>query len=215
MNLASEFHVRQLCLFAIVLLSFSLMSHAQTAEVYATANFTHLSNVEVAAFSVNGDQSHFYKSMTPVSFGGGVTVNFLRLPVVRLGADFRGSTRSGLNGADTALGGVKLTLRPMRLKPKFFIEAAAGYLATRADSTGTYTTTTSSYTFSVTSVGPLNNHYSIYEIIGGIDYPITRFLDFRIEAAGGSSFGNNYVFQNYSGSNVKVLTVDSGFVIHF
>lgn len=203
--------MKRICISAVALFVFSAGARAQIAEVYATANVTHLSNIQVAGFTSSGVTSNFYKSITPVGLGGGITFNILRLPILKLGADLRGSTHSGLNGADTALGGIKLTVSPPFLKPKFFVEGAAGYLATRADSTGTYTVGTGS----VTSVGQLSDHYAVYQVIGGVDFPLIHFIDFRVEAAGGSSFGNSYIFGNSSGSSAKIFTVNSGFVTHF
>jgi len=198
-------------LLTLAVLASASAAHAQIAEAYATANFTHLSNVQVAGFTSSGVTSDFYKSITPVGIGGGITYNFLQLPFVKLGLDARGSTRPGINGADTALGGIKLTVSPPRLKPKFFIEGAAGYLATRVDSTGTYTAGTGS----VTSIGQENNKFALYEIIGGVDYPLIHFIDFRVEAGGGSGFGFDSIFGNSLGGYPHVFTANTGIVVHF
>jgi hypothetical protein len=189
----------------------SAKANAQVAEVYVTANFTHISNIQVAGFTSSGITSYFYKSLTPIGIGGGVTYNFVSLPKIKLGLDARGSTRSGLNGADTALGGLKASINPPRVKAKFFVEGAAGYLGTRADTTGTYTAGTGS----TSSVGQAANDYAVYQIIGGVDYPLVRFVDFRVEVSGGTSFGNSSIYGNASGSSAKIFSVNTGLVAHF
>ncbi len=208
---------RHLLPLAFLFTAFSVAARAQLAEVYGTVNFTHISNIETGAISTSTTSTEQFASNTPVGVGGGVTFNFLPLPVVKLGVDLRGSTRPGTVGADTALGGIKLTVKPPFFKPKFFIEGAAGYLATRTVnvSTGLAVNTT------------FGNQYAIYQVIGGVDYPLVHFVDFRVEAAGGRSFGNGTIYNSTATSiggvtttsstnaNVSLFTVNTGFVLHF
>jgi hypothetical protein len=177
----------------VVLLAFLSLfparsAHAQAFSVYVTYAPLRASNVATGS----GQETNFWAN----GVGGGVTVNVLPLPAISLGFDFRGSTRPGTDGADTGMAGIRLGIHPPVIRIKPYIEAAAGYLGTRS--------------FNAASSGSTyNNHYVAYEIIGGVDYPLMRFLDLRaIEIGGGTAY-------NTSGTNASILTINTGLVLHF
>ena len=183
--------MRTKVLIASILFFLPAVLHAQV-EAYVTYSPTHLSNVESGVNSSNQTQ---YSDYWASGIGGGVTLNFLPLPAVSLGLDLRGSTKSGTNGADTALAGLKLGVHVPGLHLKPYIEGAGGYLATRT------------YTPAGTTD---NNKFLAWEILGGIDDPIAHFLDWRvIELGGGQGIKTG------SGPNASLFTVNTGLVVHF
>jgi hypothetical protein len=171
---------------AVLAVSFAAAAHGQVASLYVTSSNNRFSNV-----ATNGQDVNFWSS----GIGGGVTVNFLPLPVVSLGFDFRGSTQPGTTGADTALVGIKLTVKPPLLRIKPYIQASAGYVATR--------------TFSASNT-TINNKYVAYEILGGIDYPLIHFVDMRVIEVG----GGQTVLSGASNSP-SLFSIDTGLVFHF
>ncbi len=178
--------------------------HAQVVSVYGTFSGLHASGVETGATNVTttGYQTQTTSFFAP-GFGGGVTLNFLNLHVIKLGLDLRGSTKPGVTGADTALIGVKFTVQPPLLHLKPYVQASGGYLATR-------TTNVSSIGTGPAIVGgTFTNKYAAYEILGGIDYPLIPFLDLRIIEIGGgrATFDGTY--------NPSIFSVNSGLVLHF
>ena len=176
---------------AVLVVFTAVAAHAQVASIYVTYAPTHLTNVQTG----NPPQ---YTTYWTNGVGGGVTVNFLPLPVVSLGLDFRGSTRPGTPGADTAQAGLKLTVHPPVINVKPYVEAAAGYLDTRTVST----TTPIGSTF--------NGNYVTWEILGGVDYPLIHFIDLRlIEVGGGQAINTG------TGVNPSLFTVNTGLVLHF
>ena len=181
---------RKLMVAAFIFLSIAV-AHGQVAMVYVTYAPIHLSNVQT------GNQAQ-YTDFWASGVGGGVTINFLPLPVVSLGLDLRGSTKPGTVGADTAMVGLKLGIRPPVIRIKPYVQASAGYLGTRTYSTSIATNSTS------------NNDYITWEILGGIDYPLMHFVDFRIVEVGAGQGWNTG-----SGGNANIFTVNTGLVLHF
>jgi hypothetical protein len=180
---------RNLLIAALVVLA-AAAAHAQVASIYVTYAPTHLTNVQTGT-------PPQYTTYWTNGFGGGVTVNFLPLPVVSLGLDLRGSTQPGTPGADTGQAGIKLTVHPPAFNVKPYVEAAAGYLGTRTVSTSTPGSTH-------------NGTYLTWEILGGIDYPLVHFLDLRlIEVGGGQAINTG------AGVNPSLFTVNTGLVLHF
>lgn len=185
---------RTIAIATLVLLT-SVAAHAQLASVYLTYAPTHVSNVPTGSTPSGQTQ---YTSFWASGIGGGVTVNFLPLPLITLGWDLRGSTRSGTNGVDTVLAGIKLGVHPHVIRAKPYIQASTGYVGTR--------------TFNESNppgASPYTNHYLAYEILGGLDYPLTHFIDVRM-----IEFGGGRVIT--TGSNAPSLfTINSGLVFHF
>jgi hypothetical protein len=173
-------------------------AHAQ-ASLYVTYAPIHITNVATGIPFVPGFVSQQqYTSYWASGVGGGVTFDFLPLPIFSLGLDLRGSTKSGTLGADTAMVGFKLGMHPPVLRIKPYVQASAGYLGTRTFSTSI-------------PVGSTNNGtYITWEILGGIDYPLMHFIDLRaIELGGGQGINTG------SGSNASLFTVNTGLVVHF
>jgi hypothetical protein len=187
-----------LCVFA------DLPARAQLLNIYVTSSTLHPSNVEtgVVYTPATGYQNQYTNFWTS-GIGGGVTVNFLPLHIVNLGLDLRGSTRPGTVGADTGMVGIKLGVHPPVIRIKPYIQASAGYVATR--------------TVNVSNINPspggnsttFTNKYAAYEILGGIDYPLVHFIDFRVIEIGGGK-----VILNGT-SNPSLLTINTGLVLHF
>ena len=79
--------MRRLLVFALVLASVPVVSHAQAFSVYFTSNNTRFSNVENGqSYSPNtGTYSALFTNTWPAQFGGGVTINGVKTGPVRLG----------------------------------------------------------------------------------------------------------------------------------
>jgi hypothetical protein len=181
---------RNLLIAALVLFT-AAAAHGQVASIYVTYAPTHLTNVQTGT-------PPQYTTYWTSGVGGGVTINFLPLPVISLGLDFRGSTRPGTLGADTAQAGLKLTVHPPLIRIKPYVEAAAGYLGTRTVST------------SIPVGSTTNGTYITWEILGGVDYPLIHFVDLRlIEVGGGQGINTG------TGINPSLFTVNTGLVLHF
>jgi hypothetical protein len=182
-------------------------AHAQVA-VYVTSSSGHFSNVPTGLVQTGSTNQEQYASYWTSGIGGGLTLNFLPLGPVKLGFDFRGSTRPGTTGADTAMGGFKVGFNPPLIHLKPYIEAAGGYVATR-----TVNVSTSPSNPSQTVGGTFNNKYAAWEILGGIDYPLVKFVDLRLIEVGG---GKGVNIPGISGSSdLSLFTVNSGLVVHF
>lgn len=187
---------RYVLIAALVLFAAAAASHGQIVSIYGTYSPIHLANVQTGSAGSNNQPQ--YTSYWASGFGGGVTLNFLQLPVVSLGLDLRGSTKPGTLGADTAMVGLKLGIHPPLIRIKPYVQASAGYLGTR--------------TFSPSiPVGSTNNGTQVtWEILGGIDYPLVHFVDLRvIELGGGQGINTG------SGGNASLFTVNTGLVVHF
>lgn len=182
--------MRRILLLAALVL-FATAVEAQVGGIYVTSANMRLSNVPSG-----GAGSQTYDSFWTSGIGGGVTMNFLPLPVVSLGIDLRGSTRPGTTGADTALAGIKLGIHPPALNLKPYLQGSAGYLAVR--------------TPSVVTGATMNNKYLAWEILGGVDYSLVRFIDIRVvEIGGGSVIGSG------NGNTPSLFTINTGLVFHF
>jgi hypothetical protein len=175
-------------------------AQAQILSVYGTFSPTHLSNApagEIALPNNSGYQQQ-YSTYWASGVGGGVTFGVLPIGPIRIGLDFRGSTKPGTNGADTAMGGIKAGVHIPVIKIKPYIQGSVGYLATR--------------TSNATSTSTISNDYLAWEIIGGIDYPLAHFVDFRVIEIGG---GQGVPVGVSSSPNPSLLTISSGIVVHF
>ncbi len=172
--------------------------HAQVASIYVTSANLRTSDVQTGIIGTQEQYTNFWTS----GIGGGVTLNFLPLHVVNVGFDFRGSTKPGTTGADTAFGGIRLQINPPVIRLKPYIQASGGYLTTR---TTNVTAPANGATF--------NNQYAAYEVLGGIDYPIVHFVDFRIIEIGGGQAIN--IFGGSNSAKPSLFTIDSGLVFHF
>jgi hypothetical protein len=181
-------------------------ARSQALAAYVTLSPSHLSNIQTGAvYSVSGGYINQTTSYTTVGVGGGITANFLPIGPIRLGFDLRGSTRPGTSGVDSALIGVKLGVHPPGLRLHPYIQASVGYLASRTTNVSTPPGQTSGQ-----AGGTFGNQYAVYEILGGIDYPLVGPLDFRVvEIGGGSGIAN---FGSY---NPAFFTVNTGLVVHF
>jgi hypothetical protein len=199
--------MRRNLLLAVLAPLLAVCAHAQVA-VYVTSASNHLSNVQTGAVLVSGSYQEQYADYWTSGIGGGVTLNFLPLGPVKLGFDFRGSTHPGTPGADTAMGGFKVGFSPPMTHWKPYIEGAGGYVESR-----TVNISTSASNPSQTVGGTFTNKYAAWEILGGVDYRLMKFLDLRlVEVGGGTGIG---ITSGLGGRNVSLFTVNSGLVLHF
>ncbi len=186
-------------LFAATLL-IPIAAESQAISVYGTFSPVHASNVETGINASNQEQFTSYWSN---GFGGGVTLGLIPIGPIRLGFDFRGSTKSGLNGADTALAGLKFGIKVPLISLKPYVQASAGYLATRTANVSSGATPNTTF----------GNQYLAYEILGGLDYPLVHFVDLRLIEIGAGQGVNVFAFG--STANATIFTVNTGIVVHF
>ncbi len=172
-------------------------------SAYVTFSPAHLSNVETGAVYSATGYTEATASYWSSGVGGGVTLPILRLPIVSLGLDLRGSTRPGTAGVDSALFGLKLAVHPPAIPFKPYIQVSGGYVDTRTTNLTTSTTTGQAVG------GTFTNKYAAYEILGGVDYPLVHFVDYRIVEIGA---GKGVGFGSY---NPTFVTVNTGVVVHF
>lgn len=197
---------RTVLLAALVLLAVA-SAHAQVA-LYVTSSSDHLSSVSTGLALSGGTYQEQYTSFWTSGIGGGVTLNFLPLGPVKLGFDLRGSTRPGTIGADTAMGGFKVGFNPPLIHLKPYVQVSGGYVATR-----TVNISTSPSNPGQTVGGTFNNQYAAWEVIGGIDYPLVKFVDLRlVEVGGGSGLS---ILGSTSTPNISLFTINTGIVLHF
>lgn len=187
--------------------SFASVAHAQVFSIYGTFSPLHASNIETGSVATGSGYTEQYTSFWTPAFGGGVTLNFLNLHVVRLGLDARGSTKSGTTGADTAELSLRLGFQPPLLHLKPYIQGGAGYLATR-------TTNVSTVGVSGTPVGgTFNNQYATVGFHAGVDKPLIPFLDFRVVEIGYAHAFNTGISTN--ANNANTFSISTGLVAHF
>jgi hypothetical protein len=199
--------MRRICLLAVLTPLLAVCAHAQVA-VYVTSSSGHFSNVPTGLVQTGSTSQEQYASYWTSGVGGGITLNFLPLGPVKLGFDFRGSTRPGTAGADTAMGGFKVGFNPPLIHLKPYVEVAGGYVATR-----TVNVSTSPSDSTKTVGGTFSNKFAAWEILGGVDYPLVKFVDLRLIEVGG---GKGVNLPGISGGQgLSLFTVSSGLVIHF
>ena len=188
-------------------------AHAQLFEAYATFSPTHASNIETGSVLTGTVSTEQYTSFFVPAIGGGVTVNFLRLGPARLGFDLRGSTRSGTNGIDTALFGVKLAVKPPLLPLKPYVQVSGGYVATR---TGNVSTVTNGSVNTAVG-GTFTNKYAAFEAMAGVDYRLLPLLNLRVvEVGAGKGYNSGIDFEAANlGQNLTFFTINTGLVFHF
>jgi hypothetical protein len=181
-------------------------------SAYLTYSPTHLSSIAtgtVYTATAPGGYTEATASYWSSGFGGGVTLPILHLPVVALNMDLRGSSRPGTTGSDSALFGLQLAVHPHVIPFKPYLELAGGYLDTRTVNQTNFIPGTPGVTSSQALSGTITNRYAAYEVLGGVDYPLIHFLDYRIVEIG---VGQGYSF---SSQNATFVTVNTGLVLHF
>jgi len=172
-------------------------AHAQIFSVYGTFSPVQISNIPNSSTTTT--------SYWAQGFGGGVTFGILPIGPIHIGLDLRGSSKPGANGADTVLAGLRVGVKPPLIRIKPYIQASGGYLGPRP--------------LLVNSPLPAgtvsHDEYAMWEILGGIDYPLLRILDLRVIEVGG---GKGYDVSGATSTNVpniSILTVNTGLVLHF
>ena len=195
-------------------LPFTAHAHAQILSAYVTSTNARVANVQTGtvASTPSGTFTNQYTSLFTSGIGGGVTFNFIPTGPVRVGFDVRGSTKPGTSGVDTALAGLRLGFKAPLIGLKPFVQASAGYLATRTANVSTVQTTGTT----TTAVGgTFTNKYIAYQFLGGVDYRIFPFVDFRILEFGIGKGYNTGISFSSSNPSVTLLDINTGLVIHF
>lgn len=186
--------MRRVLWVSALLAACSAVVHAQAVSLYVTSSSARFGNAPTGA---PGQTVPFWTS----GIGGGVTLNTIPVGPVRLGVDLRGSTRPGTTGADTAMGGLRLGIKPPLISIKPYIQASGGYVATRTRALG---------------VGSQLNRYAAWEVLGGLDFPLMPFFDVRlIEVGGGTGYRLSGTLSTSGTETISMFTVNSGLVLHF
>lgn len=180
--------------------------HGQIVSVYGSFSPQHVSNVRTG--TAGGGNTTVYTSFWTPAFGGGVTLNFLNLHVVKLGVDVRGSTKPGTTGADTAQLGLRLEFQPPLLRLKPYVQGGFGYLATRTVNQSTIVGTNAPVG------GTFNNQYLTAGVQAGVDKPLIPFLDFRIVEFGYTR-GFGVSPSSASANDANTFSISTGLVAHF
>jgi hypothetical protein len=202
-----EMRVKRLILTVLCCGSASV-THAQVFSIYGTFSPLHVSNVETGSVATSTGYIEQYTSFWTPAFGGGVTLNFLNLHVVKLGLDARGSTKSGTTGADTAELSLRLGFQPPVLRLKPYVQGGVGYLATRTANVGT-----TSIQSSTPVGGTFSNQYATVGFHAGVDKPLIPLLDFRIVDLGFAHAFNTGI--SSSANNANAFSISTGLVAHF
>jgi len=184
---------------AAVLAAFAASARAQLG-VYVNPVFTKISNnvPDTGPYAFLGEGS------TSRNFGGldlGAYYNITRSPGMKLGVDVRDTTvhsnNASLNVFSVA-GRVESAPLAYGLRP--YAEVAAGAANSKAQQSQIHTTR------------------GMFAIFGGIDYPLTRHIDFRIVELGfgGVTVQNSFIYggPNPIGSS-RIVQVSSGLVFRF
>jgi hypothetical protein len=210
---------RRNVLLAALLVIFAAIAAAPARAQLAlsiTSSSTQFSNVQTGTVTTfNSTNQTTTTQAQGVNFwasGLGIGLSSTTLPLgpVKFGFDLRGSVRPGATGADTLLAGIKLAVNLSRIKP--YIEAEGGYLETRTLNQSSVSIVTSTGTSSAATGGFYTNRYAGWEIFGGVDYPLMRFVDLRVIEIGG---GSGVDISNVGGPNVSLFSINSGIVLHF
>jgi hypothetical protein len=200
--------MRRTILLAVLVLLSAGLAHAQVA-VYVTSSSARLSNVQTGVVASGSGYQEQYANFWASGIGGGVTFNFLPGPV-KLGFDLRGSTRPGTTGADTAMAGLKVGFNPPVIRLKPYLQASGGYVATRTVNVSTFSTGGNT---SQPVGGTFTNQYAAWEVLGGVDFPLMKFVDLRLIEVGGGR-GTN-IFGTSGAGGISMFTINSGVVVHF
>jgi hypothetical protein len=206
--------MRKLCLSACIVfvaLGATPRCRAQLFSVYGTFSDLHLSNVPTGtSYGLAGAFTNNYASPNSPGVGGGVTLRLMRLGPLALGVDLRGSTKPGTPGADSALGGLKLSFKPPVGPLKFYVQGSGGYIESRTFNTTTYRQD---------PPGPISqpalNRYAAYEVLGGIDYHFVHFFDLRLVEFGGGKAIVPSTTDSVGKPSATLFTVNTGLVFHF
>jgi hypothetical protein len=176
---------------------------AQLLSVYGTFSDTQFSNVQSSVPPTNTG-TYQTTSFWGAGVGGGVTFGVLPVGPVHIGLDFRGSTKPGASGGDTAFGGLRIGLKLPVIRIKPYVQGSGGYVVTRTAAPASSSNTS----------GTITNQYAGYEIFGGVDYPIVHFIDFRVIEIGG---GQAYTIDTstYAINHISLFSINTGVVVHF
>ena len=189
----------------LTLLLAAPVAHAQILSIYGTFSDTHLSGL------VNGTAGNALSGYTATTtgiwtpgFGVGATFGVIPLGPIRLGLDVRTAIKPGNNGSDLVLAGPRLALRLPLIRVKPYIQASGGYVRTSVSLANSPLPTGTQE----------KSNYAAYEILGGLDYPLVPFFDFRVIEIGG---GQGYSFSGSAGTgnSVSLFSISTGAVFHF
>ncbi len=181
----------------LVLLTASSPARGQMFSVYANVGGTHSSNVQI------GSDGKTAGGWSP-NIGGGVTVNFLNLHVVKLGVDARGSGGTGDAATATAEISLRAGFQPPVIRLKPWVQVGAGYAAATVPIVSGVGST---YTGKFVTVG---GH-------AGVDRPIAPFFDWRMVDVGyAHGFDTRSGFASgKSNTGANLFSISTGLVARF
>ena len=184
---------------AVVLAAVAASARAQVG-VYINPVFTKISNnvPDTGPFAFLGEGATS-RNLGGVDFGAYYNVS--RGPGMKLGADVRDTTvhanNASLNIFSVAL---RVESAPLTHEIRPYVEVAAGAATSKAQQSQIHTTR------------------GMFGVFGGIDYPLTRHIDFRVVELGYGSVttqnSNIYGGPNPIGSS-RMVHVSSGLVFRF
>ena len=170
-----------LCSFALVCLSFAAVAHAQFA-VYGEGQALRFNN------QVNATTSWF----TGGTFGG--YYDFLRVPVLGLGFDARGSFLSGdQQHFRSGMVGLRADAKAPAFPIRPYVEGLIGIGAVRPDTSQNYTSK------------------FVYEVLGGLDFTVLPHLDVRLPEIGYARM--SAVSGGSNAPDSKLLELSAGVVL--
>ncbi len=192
-------YLKVLLVLVLLLFCSRTRASAQLFEVYGTLSVPRISTLPTGDNCSLSGCTEQYRSVTVAGIGGGITLRLIPLGVVDLGLDLRGSEKSGGTGVQTAMAGLKATFEPPVLHLRPYGQFSFGYFATSTPNTSDLDRGSS-----------FGNTGAAYEVIGGVDVPVTRILDVRaVEIGVGQAFG---LFNSRSSG---LFTINTGLVLHF
>lgn len=183
------------------------LAHAQFVSVYVTFSPLNVSDAAAGSNCSGSSCTQLYTNYWAYGIGGGATVNFFNVHIIKLGVDARGSTKSGTSGADTFEGALKLTVQPPFLHIKPYIQGGGGYLDTRAPNKSTTST-------GAPIGGTVETTYATAGFHAGLDVPVMHFVDLRVAEVGyAKAFNGSGVTDGTR--NPNLFSFNTGLVLHF
>jgi hypothetical protein len=200
----------------LFLFVFASPTYAQKISVYGTYSALHLTDATYStSYFLNGSTTTHNTSGWSSGFTIGATLDLISFGPIELGADLRGSpVKIGTPGVSDFLAGLKLSAKLPVAKLKPYVQASGGkmYINASASTTNAYgygpgviNTCTSTTTQNVTAV----------ELMAGVDYPLTHFIDLRLFEIGFGRAASSPFSSHNQGVDHTLFPINTGLVLHF